>query len=107
MLNIFKTAMGFGPTLDYSDLKGKNAMILDVRSVGEFQSGHYEGAVNIPLDQISSKVNELKKENRPIITCCMSGARSGSAQRELEAAGLTEVYNGGNWASVGRSFDEA
>lgn len=106
MLDFIKTAMGMGPAIDYKDLKDRNALILDVRSQAEFQSGHYPKAKNIPLDQLSSKLNELSKESRPIVTCCMSGARSGSAKRELEAAGCKEVYNGGNWASVGRSFDQ-
>lgn len=107
MLDMIKAAMGFGPSLDYSDLKKKNALILDVRSRGEFQSGHYQKAKNIPLDELSSKIADLKKENRPIITCCMSGARSGSAKSQLEAAGCAEVYNGGNWNSVGQAFEQA
>ena len=107
MLDIIKSAMGFGPSIDFKELKEKNALIIDVRSRGEFQSGHYEHAINIPLDELGTKVNQLKKENRPIVTCCMSGARSGSAKRELEAAGCAEVHNGGNWSSVGRSFEEA
>lgn len=105
MLNSIKTALGFGSGLNIQDLKERNALILDVRSSGEFQSGHYEKAKNIPLDQLTSKISQLKKENRPIITCCVSGARSGAAKRELEAAGIEEVYNGGNWSSLGRSFD--
>lgn len=103
---MIKSALGFGPDINYKDLKDRNALIIDVRSRGEFQSGHYDKAKNIPLDELSSKISGLKKENRPIVTCCMSGARSGSAKRELEAAGCKEVYNGGNWASVGRAFDE-
>lgn len=107
MFDMFKAAMGFGPSIDYADLKERDVLILDVRSKGEFQSGHFESAKNIPLDELSSRISELKEMDRPIVTCCMSGARSGSAQRELEAAGYKEVYNGGNWATVGKAFMEA
>lgn len=107
MLNMIKSAMGLGSNLDYKEMKAKNAMIIDVRSRAEFQSGHYEKAHNIPLDEISRSIPELKKEGRPIITCCMSGARSGAAQRELQAAGIENVYNGGNWSNVGREFEQA
>jgi rhodanese-related sulfurtransferase len=106
MINMIKNAMGFGTSLDYTDMKKRNALILDVRSRAEFQSGNYPEAKNIPLDEISQHVSALKKEDRPIITCCMSGARSGAAKRQLEAAGV-EVYNGGNWAEVGNAHQQA
>ena len=106
MLNMIKNAMGLGSTVDYVEMKKRNALILDVRSRGEFQSGHYAEAKNIPLDEISQHISALLKEDRPIITCCMSGARSGAAKRELEAQGI-EAYNGGNWSQVGQAHAEA
>ena len=100
MLDIIKQAMGFGPATDFKSLKENNgAIVVDVRSPGEFASGHGKGSINIPLDKIDNQTNKLKKKNKPIITVCMSGARSGSAKRKLEAAGI-EAYNGGNWNSL-------
>ena len=106
MLDMIKNAMGFGSALDYKEMKQRNALILDVRSRAEFQSGHYPESKNIPLDELSQHISNLKKENRPIITCCMSGARSGAAKRELEAQGI-EAHNGGNWSQVGQEHAKA
>ena len=75
------------------------AVIVDVRSTGEFKAGHIPGSINFPLDNIRSKVAELKKLNKPVITVCRSGARSGMAKSILKSAGL-EVYNGGPWTSL-------
>ena len=89
----------FGPKVDFKSIKAAGAVIIDVRSEGEFASGHIPGSLNIPLDKINSKLNELKKKGVPVITVCRSGARSGMAKSQLAAAGL-EVYNGGPWDSL-------
>ncbi|MBI1305024.1 MAG: rhodanese-like domain-containing protein [Bacteroidetes bacterium] len=91
----------FGEKVDLKDVISKGAVILDVRTAGEFQGGHVKGAKNIPLDRIQSKVNEIKKWNKPVITCCASGMRSGTAKSILSQNGI-EVYNGGSWVSVNR-----
>ncbi|MEQ8908858.1 MAG: rhodanese-like domain-containing protein [Vicingaceae bacterium] len=100
MVDMIKSALGFGPEVDFLALKEAGAIVIDVRSKAEFQSGHGKKAINIPLDQIDNKAKELKKKNKPIITCCVSGARSGAAKRKLQAAGVEAVYNGGNWSSL-------
>ncbi len=98
-MSIFQRLFSSAPATDYADLVRKGAMIVDVRTPGEFSSGHIKGSVNIPLDVISSRVQELKKKNKPVITVCRSGNRSGSAKSILESAGV-EVYNGGAWDSL-------
>ncbi|MGL1889675.1 MAG: rhodanese-like domain-containing protein [Reichenbachiella sp.] len=75
------------------------AMIVDVRSRGEFQGGHVDGAVNIPLDTIGGKISELKSKGKPVVFCCASGMRSGSATSQAKSEGL-EAYNGGGWMSL-------
>ncbi|MGB2457945.1 MAG: rhodanese-like domain-containing protein, partial [Flavobacteriales bacterium] len=55
----------------------EGALILDVRSPAEFENNHIKGAVNIPLNTLSKKLNKLKKD-KVIITCCASGIRSAS-----------------------------
>ncbi|MGC8751161.1 rhodanese-like domain-containing protein [Hydrotalea sp.] len=85
-----------GKKVDFRELQSKGAIIIDVRTPAEFKTGHIKGAINIPVDQIKQKSAELKKKNKPIITCCRSGARSGMAKSVLAAAGV-EVYNGGAW----------
>lgn len=86
----------FGHTTDFKKLVDNGALIVDVRTTAEFQSGHIKGSINIPVDQIKSKVEQLKAKNKPVITCCKSGARSGMAKSILKAQGI-EVYNGGGW----------
>ena len=89
----------FGPPTDYTALLEKGAVIIDVRTAGEYANGHVMGSKNIPLDMINSRVAELKKAGKPVITVCRSGARSGMAKGILANAGI-EVYNGGPWNSL-------
>ncbi|MFW6214223.1 MAG: FAD-dependent oxidoreductase [Spirochaetota bacterium] len=70
-------------------------LILDVRTPGEFQMGAYPGAVNVGLDELTSRVDEFGSRDREIVVYCASGARSSYAQRLLEQAGFTNVRNGG------------
>ncbi len=98
MLGFFKKLFG-GTTVDFKELVNNGAIIVDVRSPGEYKTGHIKGSKNFPLDSILSKVNDLKKTNKPVITVCRSGARSGMAKGILKSAGI-EVYNGGPWFSL-------
>lgn len=86
----------FGPKVNFKELKNKGAIIVDVRTAAEYREGHIKGSLNIPLDRLSAEVEKLGKKNAPIITCCRSGARSGSALGILKQAGI-ECYNGGPW----------
>jgi len=74
--------------------------IVDVRTIMEYQSGHVEGAVNIPLDEVQSRINEFEKMSKPIVVYCRSGARSGMAMSILKQSGINEVYNGGGLADM-------
>jgi rhodanese-related sulfurtransferase len=93
----------FGPATDYAALLKNGAVIVDVRTPGEYAGGHIKGSKNMPLDSIGSKVNELKKIGKPIITVCRSGARSSMAKGILAQAGI-EVYNGGGWDSLAQKI---
>ena len=79
-------------------LKG-NPLIVDVRSQGEFKSGHVQHSKCIPLDQLKTQFVKLKSENRPVVFCCASGIRSGMAAKQAKTAGI-ESYNGGGWSSL-------
>lgn len=98
MLAYFKKLFG-GASANYNELVRNGAIIVDVRSVAEFKAGHIPGSKNFPLDNIRTKVGELKKLNKPVITVCRSGARSGMAKGILKSSGV-EVYNGGPWTSL-------
>ncbi len=102
MLSLLKKLFG-GSSVDYKQLMNEGALIIDVRTPGEFKSGHIKGAVNIPLNQLQSKIPELKKKNKKLITCCRSGSRSGMAKGILRSAGL-DCVNGGPWDSLNRKI---
>lgn len=98
MLQAIKNLLGLGPKVDYKELLQNGAVIIDVRSKGEYQGGHIKGSLNIPLDTLSSNIAKLKKE-KPVITCCASGMRSASAKSILKSKGF-EAYNGGGWMTL-------
>lgn len=89
---------------DFKKLVEEGALVLDVRTKAEYAAGHIKGSRNIPLDQLGGVIQELKKKNKPVITCCRSGMRSGMAASTLRNAGL-EVYNGGPWDSLNRKIN--
>lgn len=99
MLNLIKSIFGIGPKVDFKELMKNGAQIIDVRSKGEYSSGHIKGSINIPLDSLSGNLNKIKKD-KPVITCCASGMRSASAKGILKSKGYTEVHNGGGWHSL-------
>ena len=96
MIETIKKLLGIGPKVSYSELVANGAIIIDVRTKGEFQGGHIKGSINIPLDSLRNNLTKIKK-NKPVITCCASGARSASAKMLLKSSGYAEVYNGGSW----------
>jgi rhodanese-related sulfurtransferase len=70
-------------------------LIVDVRTPEEFYEGAYPGSINIPLDELHARINELGSKSREITLYCASGARSAYAQRGLMQLGFTNVKNGG------------
>lgn len=96
MLGFLKKLFGPKEKVDFKALVAAGALVIDVRTPGEFKSGHIKGAINIPVDSIRTKVAELQKKGKPVITCCRSGARSGVAAGILRQQGI-EAYNGGPW----------
>lgn len=99
-MNILKAIFGGGTKVNFAELVQNGAQIIDVRTKAEYESGHIEGSLNIPLQTIESNLNKINKD-KPVITCCASGMRSGSAKNILESNGF-EVYNGGGWAGLSR-----
>lgn len=81
------------------ELLEKGAVIIDVRSPGEFAGGHVKGSKNIPLQSIENRIKEIKKMNKPVVACCASGGRSGQATEIMKRHGI-EAVNGGGWHRV-------
>ena len=77
----------------------EGATLVDVRSPMEYNMGHVEGSVNIPLDTVSGALGKFKKMKGPIVLVCASGNRSGQATAWLQGQGITKAENGGSWAS--------
>ena len=100
MITTLRRIFGFGPSVNYAELVKEGAIILDVRSKGEFAGGHIKGSINISVDTLKSNLDKLKNKNSPIITCCASGMRSASAKSILLANVYTKLYNGGCWSSL-------
>lgn len=98
--------LGLGVSADIGELIAQGAQIIDVRSRGEFAGGHIKGSINIPLDQLHDNMKKLKGADHPIITCCASGMRSGTAKQFLKGHGFTNVHNGGSWHSVKRAVNK-
>lgn len=94
MIDAIKKLFGVGPKVDFADLVKKGAIILDVRSKGEYAGGHIKGSVNISVDTLNSNLNKFKDKNQVIITCCASGMRSASAKSILKSNGYSQVHNG-------------
>jgi phage shock protein E len=80
------------------ELKKQGAILLDVRSQGEFQASNAPGTINIPLQELGNKLQELPK-SLPIVVCCASGTRSGMAKMLLKKNGFNSVYNIGAWTN--------
>ena len=76
------------------------AMLVDVRTPQEFAAGHIEGARNIPVQELPSRLAELGTHDQSIVVYCASGRRSARANELMQQAGYTKVYDLGamsNW----------
>lgn len=94
--DLFKSGVN---TDELKNIINNSAFLVDVRSPGEYASGSAKGAVNIPLDRITTQINKFKgKEN--IVVFCRSGNRSGQAKAILERNGFNNVFNGGTVTKV-------
>lgn len=97
MFEFFKNL--FGSSAEVEKALAEGAVIVDVRTKQEYNSGHIKGSRNIPLNTIKQQAGTLMKLNKPIITVCQSGSRSAMAKSILKSSGL-QAYNGGSWMSL-------
>ena len=82
-------------------IESEDVVILDVRTKEEYNEGHIENAVLLPIDDISSKAEDLlRNKDAKILVYCRSGNRSATASKQLIKMGYTNVYDFGgisNW----------
>lgn len=86
----------FDKGVDFKKLRNQGATVLDVRTVSEFNEAHIEGAVNIPVEELANRMDELKDVKQPFLAHCRSGRRSGRATKMLNKAGF-KTYNAGGY----------
>ena len=96
---MFGSMFGTDSSAQIKEMIQNGAVIVDVRTPGEFAGGNVAGSVNFPLQNIAEKVDELKALGKPLVLCCASGNRSGQATAYLKAQGV-ECENGGGWMQV-------
>jgi rhodanese-related sulfurtransferase len=77
----------------------ENGTVLDVRTPAEFAGGHVANSVNIPLQELPARLDEVKALKAPLVLCCASGGRSGMAEQMLAGQGF-DCTNGGGWMEV-------
>lgn len=78
----------------------KGALIVDVRTSAEYERRHFPGAVNIPIDSLPLRVEELGSKDRQIILYCQSGGRSSRAKTFLEEEGFSNLKDAGGIDSL-------
>jgi len=79
------------------------ALLIDVRSIREFNSGHLPKAINLPLDDIESALpRRVKDKDKVLLLHCQGGARSGAAKSKLQELGYTHAYNLGSYSRAAR-----
>lgn len=98
-LGISTGMFGGRDTGEAHQLVADGATLVDVRTPAEYAAGHIDGAINIPVDQLSKRLGEIPKDEA-VVVYCHSGSRSAAAARTLESAGYARVEDIGgmrNW----------
>ena len=76
-------------------------LLVDVRTPGEFDASHLQGAINLPLGILGAQAGKLESKDRPLVVYCASGTRSAVARAQLKRLGFTQVFNlGGMWRGL-------
>jgi len=86
-------------SLEIKDYLENDAIILDVRTLDEWNEGHIENSKHIVLNLIPLEIEQIKAWQKPVIAVCRSGGRSGQATQFLKQNGV-DVINGGPWQNV-------
>jgi rhodanese-related sulfurtransferase len=99
MLRLLKQWFAPKPKVNFKELIAGGALVVDVRTPEEYKQGHVKGSVNYPLNALQAYIPIIIEKNKPVITVCRSGARSGMANSTLKKHGVIS-YNGGPWTNI-------
>lgn len=80
-------------------IANKQGTVVDVRTPAEFMGGHVVGSLNIPMQEIVARIDEVKALAQPILFCCASGGRSGQVHHYMSQQGI-DCHNAGSWLDV-------
>ena len=90
------------------ELLARGAIVIDVRSEGEFAAKSIEGVINIPLPDLAAKISEIVPDkNQIVLLHCRSGSRSGHGTRLLKQLGYEETYNLGSFGHAQKVIQAA
>lgn len=95
-MSFLRKLFGLAPKVDCKELLKNGAVLVDVRTPSEYNSGNVKDSKNIPLNTLGSKVKSIENWKKPIVLVCASGMRSTQATSLLKSKGV-EAYNGGTW----------
>jgi phage shock protein E len=85
----------------------KGALVIDVRSEGEFQERHLPGAINIPLNRLGEEIaRHAPNKEQPLLLHCLSGTRSGMGASALKKMGYQNVFNLGSYGRAEKILAE-
>jgi phage shock protein E len=102
LFNMFKIK---DMSVEIKEYLEKDAVVLDVRTLMEWNDGHTEGAKHIVLNLIPVEIDQIKAWKKPVIAVCKSGGRSGQAAQFLKQHGV-DVINGGPWQNVDQYLEK-
>lgn len=94
---------GLISTKEAQEYLRNGAMLIDVRSMNEFESGHILQAYNMPLDRVEMVAPAaVKDKSKVLLLHCSTGVRSNIAKKKLEALGYKKVFNLGSYERAGK-----
>lgn len=91
-------------SIEIKEYLAKEAIILDVRTLEEWDDAHIESSKHIVLTEIPEEIAQIKSWEKPVIAVCRSGARSGQAAQFLSQNGI-DAINGGPWQNVAKELE--
>ena len=87
-------ASGISPTEAVQCMNREKGVVIDVCSADEYAQGHIKGAVNVPLDELETRLDKaVKNKSTPVIMVCAAGARSKRAQAMAQKLGYEKVHS--------------
>lgn len=104
MIEILRKIFGKKDHSALIEIIKNGAILLDVRSRSEFESGSVPQSINVPLNELGAQLNQWNTQ-QPIVVFCQSGMRSSQAKSILQARGFNSVHNAGSWRKLLQIMD--